>query len=170
MDPIGIVTTPSGMEIFVSQGHGSLRSTPCGSRMEWRFRSPSRRGDILLGAPPNFGSSPVWSIGGPISLCPQGTLTYFQVVHSDVSPRSFLVSCVPLALPWPAEPRVRKIPILVILASSPNLTNPWCPDAGTSEGTRLGAGPREFILEGHGVSCLVPTSGGSGPGVSFGDF
>ena len=24
--------------------------------MEWRIRSPSRRGDILLGAPQNFGS------------------------------------------------------------------------------------------------------------------
>ena len=50
VDPIGIVTTPSGMEIFESQGHGSLRWTPGGSRMEWRIRSPSRRGDILLGA------------------------------------------------------------------------------------------------------------------------
>ena len=29
---------------------------PGGSRMEWRIRSPSRRGDILLGAPPIFGS------------------------------------------------------------------------------------------------------------------
>ena len=47
--PMGIVTTPSGMEIFVSQVHGSLRRTPGGWRMEWR-------GDILLGAPPNFGS------------------------------------------------------------------------------------------------------------------
>ena len=28
VDPIGIVTTPSGMEIFESQGHGSLRWTP----------------------------------------------------------------------------------------------------------------------------------------------
>ena len=56
VDPIGIVTTPSGMEIFESQGYGSLRWTPDGSRMELRIRSPSRRGDILLGAPPNFGS------------------------------------------------------------------------------------------------------------------
>ena len=45
-----------GMEISESQGHGSLRWTPGGSLMEWRIRSPSRRGDILLGAPPNFGS------------------------------------------------------------------------------------------------------------------
>ena len=51
VNPIGIVTNPSGMEIFESQGHGSLCSTPGESRMEWRIRSPSRRGDILLGAP-----------------------------------------------------------------------------------------------------------------------
>ena len=49
--PFGIDTTPSGMEIFESQVHGSLRWTPGGPRMEWRIRSPSRRGDILLGAP-----------------------------------------------------------------------------------------------------------------------
>ena len=48
--------------------------------------------------------------------------------------------------------------------------NPWCPDAGGSEGTRLGEGSREFLLEGHGVSCLVCTSGGSGQGVNFGLF
>ena len=46
----------------------------------------------------------------------------------------------------------------------------WCPDAGTSERTRLGEGSREFVLEGHRVSCLVPTSGGSGRGVRFGVF
>ena len=56
VDPIGINTTPSGMEIFESQVHGSLSWTPGGSRMEWRIRSPGRRGDILLGAPPNLGS------------------------------------------------------------------------------------------------------------------
>ena len=56
VDPIGIVTTLSGMKIFVSQGHGSPCWTPGGLRMEWRIRSPSRRGDILLGGPPNFGS------------------------------------------------------------------------------------------------------------------
>ena len=39
-----------------------------------------------------------------------------------------------------------------------------------SEGTRLGEGSREFVLEGHRVSCLVPTSGGSGRGVNFGVF
>ena len=56
VDPIGIVTTLSGMEILGSKRHGSLRLTPGGTRMEWRIRSHSRRGDILLGAPPNFGS------------------------------------------------------------------------------------------------------------------
>ena len=56
VDPIGIVTTPSGMEIFESQMHGSLCGTPGELRMEWRNRSPSRRGEILLGAPRNFGS------------------------------------------------------------------------------------------------------------------
>ena len=61
-------------------------------------------------------------------------------------------------------------PILVILASWPHLTHPCCPDAGTSEGTRLGEGSKEFVLEGHRVSCLVPTSDGSGRGVNFGDF
>ena len=50
------------------------------------------------------------------------------------------------------------------------MTHPCCPDAGTSEGTRLGEGSREFVLEGHRVSCLVPTSGGSPQVVSFGVF
>ena len=56
VDPIGIVTTPSGMEIFESQVHGSVCLTPGEWRMEWRIRTPSRYGDILLGAPLNFGS------------------------------------------------------------------------------------------------------------------
>ena len=48
VDPIGIVTTPSGMEIFESQVHGSLRWTPGESRMEWwRY---------TIGSTPNFGS------------------------------------------------------------------------------------------------------------------
>ena len=32
-------------------------------------------------------------------------------------PRSCLLSCEPLALPWPGDPRVGMTPILVILAS-----------------------------------------------------
>ena len=127
----------------------------------------SSQNDLLLG--PQF-QPPVWSIGGTISLCPQRARTKLQVLHSDMSPRSRLLSCEPLALPWQGEPRVRIMPVLVILASWPPLTNPWCPDAGTSEGTRLGEGSREFILEGHRVSCLVPTSDWSRRGVTFGVF
>ena len=113
---------------------------------------------------------PVWSIGGSISLCPDGSPTQIQVVHSDMDPRSCLLSCEPLALPWLGEPRVGMTPNLVILESRPHLMNPPCPDAGTAEGTRLGEGSREFVREGHGVSCLVPTSAGSRQGVNFGVF
>ena len=56
VDPIGMVTTPSGMQIFESQVHGSLSFTPGGLRIQWQIQSSSRRGDILLGATPNFGS------------------------------------------------------------------------------------------------------------------
>ena len=87
-----------------------------------------------------------------------------------MSPRSCLLSGQALAVPWPGEPHVRMMPILVIFASRFHLTNLWCPDAGSSVGTRLGEGSREFVLEGHRVSCLVPTSGGSGRGVNVGDF
>ena len=51
VDPIWIVTTPSGMKIFESQVHGSLCWSPSGWHMEWRIRSPSGRGDIALGIP-----------------------------------------------------------------------------------------------------------------------
>ena len=37
VDPIWIVTTPSGLEISGSQVHVSLCSTPSGSHMEWRI-------------------------------------------------------------------------------------------------------------------------------------
>ena len=107
---------------------------------------------------------------GPISLFPHEARTQFQVVHSDIGLRSCLLSCGSLALPWPGEPGVGMTPILVILASWPHLTNPWYPDAGTTEGTRLGEGSRELVREGHRVSCLVPTSGGSRGGVNFGFF
>ena len=70
--------------------------------------------DPILG--PQFPPS-VWSIGGPISLSPRGAWTEIQVVHSDISPRSCLLPCGPLALPWPGEPRVGMTPISVILAS-----------------------------------------------------
>ena len=70
--------------------------------------------DPILG--PQFPPS-VWSIGGPISLSPHGAGTQLQVVHSDMSPRSCLLPCEPLALPGPGGPRVGMTPILVILAS-----------------------------------------------------
>ena len=116
VDPIGIVTTPSGMEMFRSD------LDPI-SKLAWRYTfgsTPkfwlilSSQNDPLLG--PRF-HPPVWSIGSPISLCPQGTRTQFQVIHSDKSPRSLLLSCGPLALPWPGEPRIGMTPVLVILAS-----------------------------------------------------
>ena len=51
VDPVWTVTTPSGMEIYDSQGHGSLHWNPGGSHVERQIRSPSRRGDIPLGIP-----------------------------------------------------------------------------------------------------------------------
>ena len=74
----------------------------------------SSQNDPILG--PQFPPS-VWSVGGPISLNPRKAWTQIQVVHSDISPRSCLLPCELLALPWPGEPRVGMTPILVILAS-----------------------------------------------------
>ena len=59
----------------------------------------------------------VWSIGGPISLCPWGARTQLQVLHSDESPRSCLLSFEPLVLPGLGEPPMDMTPIFVILAS-----------------------------------------------------
>ena len=40
------------------------------------------------------------------------------------------------------------------------MTHPCCPDAGTSEGTRLGEGSRGFVLEGQGsVASSLPLAG-----------
>ena len=86
----------------------TIRSTP----KFWLISSSQN--DPLLG--PQF-HPPVWSIGGPISLGPWGAWTHFQVVHPGIGRRSCLLSCEPLALPWPGEPRVRTMPLLVILAS-----------------------------------------------------
>ena len=132
VDPIGIVTTPRGIEIslnpvhwsplldsrWIAYGMADLISKPAwrydiGSTPEFWVISSSQN-DPLLG--PQF-HPPVWSIGVPIPLCPCGAGTQFQVVHSDGSPRSCLLPCEPLALPWLGEPRVRTMPILVILAS-----------------------------------------------------
>ena len=74
----------------------------------------SGQNDPLLG--PEFHPL-VWSIGSSISLCSHEARTQFHGVHSDIGSRSCLLSCEPLALPWPGEPRVRMTPILVILAS-----------------------------------------------------
>ena len=94
VDPIGIVTTPGGMEISESQMHGSLCLTPGGSRMEWRIGSPSWRGDILLGAPPNFGSfraakmTPFWD---PNFTPPCGQLAApYLYAHGGAGPNSKL--------------------------------------------------------------------------------
>ena len=85
VDPIGIITTPSGMEVFESQGHGSLsvglpvdRVWNGGSDLQagveiyyWEHTEfwliSSSQNDPILG--PQFPPS-VWSIGGPISLSP----------------------------------------------------------------------------------------------------
>ena len=91
----------AGVEIYYS-GHARF----------WLILSSQN--DPLLG--PQF-HPPVWSIGGPISLCQQEAWTQFQVVHSDIGPRSCLLSCGSLAVPWPGEPRAGMMPILVILAS-----------------------------------------------------
>ena len=84
VDPIGIVTTPSVMEIFESQGHGSLcwllvnRVWNGGSDLqagvdiyywehpEFWLISSSQNDPILE---PQFPPS-VWAIGGPIFLFP----------------------------------------------------------------------------------------------------
>ena len=129
VDPIWIVTTPSGMGIFRSQVHGSLCWTPGRSRMECRIRSLSRRGDILLRAPPilaHFEQPKRPPFGTPIS--PPRVVNWWPHISMPTrSPdlisscalryRSGLLSCEPLALPWPGEPRVGMTPFFVILAS-----------------------------------------------------
>ena len=129
VDPIGIVTTPSGMEVFESQGHGSLSLTlrsldswwiayemadPI-SKQAWRY---------TIGSTPNFGSfraakmTPFWDPNFPLP-CGQLAAPFLyahrepgpHIVHSDISPRSCLLPCEPLALPWSGEPRVRRMQI-----------------------------------------------------------
>ena len=55
VDPIGIVTTPSGMQILRAKGMG----------VSVRLPADRSQNDPILG--PQFPPS-VWSIGGPISL------------------------------------------------------------------------------------------------------
>ena len=52
-----------------------------------------------------------------IGSIPEFWLIQIHFVHSDIGPRSCLLSCGPLALPWPGEPHVGMTPILVTLAS-----------------------------------------------------
>ena len=65
---------------------------------------------------PHF-QPPVWSIAATKSVCPFEVWTQFQVVHSDIGPRSCLPSCGSLASLLPGESGVGMRPILVILAS-----------------------------------------------------
>ena len=51
VDPVWVPTTPKTKEIFESQVPVGLCWTPNGWNMEWRIRSPSRRGDMPLGIP-----------------------------------------------------------------------------------------------------------------------
>ena len=94
VDPIGIVTTPFGMKIFESQEHGSLCWTLGKSRVEWRIRSPSRRGDVLLGAPPNFGSfraAKMTPFSDPNLTRPCGQLAApYLYAHEEPGPNSRL--------------------------------------------------------------------------------
>ena len=65
---------------------------------------------------PNF-TPPCGQLVAPYLYAHREPRPKFKVVHSDRSPESCLLSCEPLDLPWPGEPRVEKTPILVILAS-----------------------------------------------------
>ena len=65
---------------------------------------------------PNF-TPPCGQLAAPYLSAHREPGPNFQVVHSDMSPRSCLLSCEALALPWSGEPRVGMTPILVILAS-----------------------------------------------------
>ena len=65
---------------------------------------------------PNF-TPPCGQLAAPYLCAHKEARTQFQVVHSDISPTSCVLSCELLALPWPGEPRVGMTPISVILAS-----------------------------------------------------
>ena len=65
---------------------------------------------------PNF-TPPCGQLAAPYLYAHKEPRPQFQVLHSDIGPRFCLLSCEPLALPWPGEPRVGKTPVLVILAS-----------------------------------------------------
>ena len=116
VDPIVVVTTPSGMEIIESEGHGRLTWTPGGSPREWLIRSLDRHGDILLGAPPNVGSfraakmTPFWD---PNFTPPCGQLVApYLHAHREPGPNSKLYTQIkvlgPASYPvshWPCPGR-----------------------------------------------------------------
>ena len=133
VDPIGIVTTPSGMEISESQRHGSL----CWSLSEWivygmtdPISKPAWR--YTIGSSPEFwliSSSQNDLFWDPNFTPPCGQLAApYLYAHREPGPNSKLYTQMKvvgpashpvslLALPWPGEPRVGMRPILVILAS-----------------------------------------------------
>ena len=94
VDPIGIVTTPSGMEIFESQGHGSLRWTPSGSRMVWQILISKPAWRYTIGSTPNFGSfraakmTPFWDLNFT-PQCGQLAAPYLYA-HREPGPNSTL--------------------------------------------------------------------------------
>ena len=116
LDPIGIVTTPSGMEIFESQVHGSLlldsrwiaygMADPI-SKPAWRYTS---------GSTPNFGSfraakmTPFWD---PNFNPPCGQLAApYLYAHEEPGPHSNLYTQIevlgPASYPvghWPCPGR-----------------------------------------------------------------
>ena len=57
---------------------------------------------------------PMWSIGGPISLCPRGARTQFKVLTLDVSLRSCFLSHEPWVLPRLLQEPMRNTSILPI--------------------------------------------------------
>ena len=91
----------------------ALRYTIGSTREFWLISSSQN--DPLLG--PQFHPPPCGQLAAPYLYAHEETWTQFQVVHSDIGHRFDLLSRVPLALPWPGEPRVRMMPIVVILAS-----------------------------------------------------
>ena len=112
VDPIGIVTTPSGMEIFGSQGHGSPRWTPGEWHMEWRIRTPEPAWRYTIGSTPDFGSfsaakmTPVWD---PNFTPPCGQLAApYLFAHMESGPNSTL--CTQMKVLGPASHPVSHLP------------------------------------------------------------
>ena len=118
VDPVGIVTTPSGMKIYQSQVHGSLCWTPGGSRMEWE--SDLQAGvEIYYWEHPEFWlisaakMTPFWDPNFPL---PFGQLAApFLSAHREPGPKSKLYTQIevlgPASYPvshWPYLGRVSR--------------------------------------------------------------